>query len=65
MSKICRLGACRLNPVGWHGCARYSVLSARYFGNSGGTTDVFIRPEQFAQGVFYKKGVYLDGKRTA
>lgn len=38
----CRLGADCLKSVGEYGVARYSVMSARFVGNSGGTTDLSI-----------------------
>ena len=49
--------------VGKCGSARYSSLSVRLAGNSGGTAEkVYFRPEVYPQGVSFLKGEHY-GKR--
>lgn len=48
-----RPGACSLNRVGECGPARYSSLSVRLAGNSGGTAEnVYFRPEELLLRAF-------------
>ena len=45
--------------VGKTGFARYSCLSVRLSGNSGGTAESIFRPESFDSGRFYLERRYL------
>ena len=52
VSLNCRLGAGCGKKVVQPGHTRYSVLSARVCGNSGGTTESNFRPEPNGSGLF-------------